>query len=317
MAASRNSPSIDALHSVVGDCLSRHAAPGQRLLIGLSGGVDSVVLLHAARASGFRVSAVHVNHGLSGEADDWAGFCQELCLAWEVELVVERVSVERDAPDGLEAAARRARHAAYDKSVADWLLLAHHQGDRAETMLFNLVRGAGLRGAGALPERAGHILRPLLAVNRAAILEYAASHSLRWVDDNSNIDLRFSRNFLRHRVLPLIEERFPAASAKLAAAAGHFAEAADLLDQLAMVDLAGDVADFPVSIELLATLSEPRARNVLRFLLAGAGVGIPSEERLTEALRQCLTAAADRHPAITFGDWVLRRRARNIFLEPI
>ena len=196
------------------------------------------------------VSAVHVHHGLSPSADDWTSFCEDLCRAWLIELSVERVTVERDSADGLEAAARRARHAAYDRTAADWLLLAHHQGDRAETMLFNLLRGAGVRGAGALRERSGRILRPLLGVGRPAIIAYANAHGLRWVEDDSNSDLQFSRNFLRHRVLPLIEERFPAGSARLAAAAGHFAEAADLLDELALADLAASGPDFPVDVAL-------------------------------------------------------------------
>jgi tRNA(Ile)-lysidine synthase len=315
MAASRNLPSIDALRAAVIDCLDRHVGSGQRLLVGLSGGIDSVVLLHAVRGSGRPVSAIHVHHALSPSADDWTGFCTDLCRAWLIELSVERVTVERASADGLEAAARRARHAAYDKTAADWLLLAHHQGDRAETMLFNLLRGAGVRGAGALRECSGRILRPLLGVGRPAIIAYANAHGLRWVEDASNSDLRFSRNFLRHRVLPLIEERFPAGSARLAAAAGHFAEAADLLDELALADLAASGPDFPVDVALLAGLTETRARNVLRFLLSRASVGIPSEERLTEALRQCLSAAPDRHPAVTFGSRVLRRRAKRVFLE--
>jgi tRNA(Ile)-lysidine synthase len=232
-----------------------------------------------------------------------------------VELSVEHVAVERHSADGLEAAARRARHEAYSRVATDWLLLAHHQGDRAETMLFNLLRGAGVRGAGALQERNGRGLRPLLTVSRADIRGYADAHSLTWVEDESNTDTRFSRNFLRHRVLPEIEERFPAATARLAAAADHFAEAADLLDELALLDLATQAPEFPVQIDLLAALSEPRARNVLRYLLSQAGVGIPSEERLIEALRQCLSAAPDRHPAIAFGNWVLRRRAGRVFLD--
>jgi tRNA(Ile)-lysidine synthase len=315
MAGSRKSPFTDAPPSAVADCLDRHVQPGQKVVVGLSGGIDSVVLLHAVRESGRTPSAFHVHHGLSPSADDWTEFCQKLCAAWRVDLSVERVAVERDSADGLEAAARRARHDAYGRVAADWLLLAHHQGDRAETMLFNLLRGAGVRGAGALRECNGRILRPLLAVSRTEIRAYADAHSLDWVEDESNCDTRFSRNFLRHRVLPLIEERFPAAATRLAGAANHFAEAADLLDELAQMDMATRAPQFPVDIDLLAKLPEPRARNVLRFLLSHAGVGIPSEDRLVEALRQCLSAAPDRHPEITFGRWILRRRAGRIFLE--
>jgi tRNA(Ile)-lysidine synthase len=285
------------------------------MVVGLSGGIDSVVLLHVVRALRLPVSAFHVHHGLSPFADDWTAFCQRLCGGLQVELSVQRVAVERGSTDGLESAARRARHEAYDRVAAEWLLLAHHQGDRAETMLFNLLRGAGVRGAGALRECNGRILRPLLAVSRKQIRAFADVHSLSWIEDESNADTRFSRNFLRHRVLPGIEERFSAANAKLACAAAHFAEAADLLDELALLDLGTQASEFSVEVGLLARLSEPRARNILRFLLSRAGVGIPSEKRLGEALRQCLTAAADRYPAVSFGHWVLRRRTGRVFLE--
>ena len=149
-----------------------------------------------------RVSALHVHHGLNSAADQWVEFCRHQCDAWSIPLSVACVTVERSSVDGLEAAARRARHAAYDRIVADWILLAHHQGDRAETMLFNLLRGAGVRGAGAMRQRNGRLLRPMLPVTRTDILAYARAHRLAWVDDESNADTRYARNFLRHRIMP-------------------------------------------------------------------------------------------------------------------
>jgi tRNA(Ile)-lysidine synthase len=184
-------------------------------------------------------------------------------------------------------------------------------------MLFNLLRGAGVRGAGAMPERSGRLLRPLLGIGRSEIANYANAHGLQWVDDHSNVDTRYSRNFLRHRVLPAIQSRFPAVEERLASAAGRFAEAADLLDDLARLDLGQSEPTFPVEIERLAAISEPRARNALRYLLSRHGVAIPSEERLSEALRQCLEAAPDRHPVLVFGQHVIRRKARRIQLDPL
>jgi tRNA(Ile)-lysidine synthase len=317
MAASRKSPSTESVRAAVADCLNRTVRPGQRLVVGLSGGVDSVVLLHALYAlEPVDLTAIHVHHGLSPFADQWSEFCRNLCQRWQVPLRVEYVQVERGSGDGLEAAARRVRHEALQRAGADWVVLAHHQGDRAETMLFNVLRGAGVRGAGALREVSGRLLRPLLSVNRLTIFDYAKSVSLPWVEDPSNADIGFSRNYLRHGVLPELETRFPAATTMLARAAGHFAEAADLLDELARMDLSGRDACFPVPVDVLRGLPEPRARNLLRFLLWRSGVGIPSEERLVEALRQCCAAAPDRHPAISFGSHVLRRRARQIHLDP-
>lgn len=317
MAASRKSRSTELLHSAATACLTRHVPQGARLVIGLSGGIDSVVLLHIANFLRGPVEALHVHHGLNAEADRWAGFCQALCDSWSIPLQVVRVDVERKSSDGLEGAARRARHDAYTRSGADWVLLGHHRGDRAETMLFNLLRGAGVRGAGAMPERSGRLLRPLLAVGRADIADYASAHALQWVDDHSNADTRYSRNFLRHGILPAIQPRFPAVEERLASAAARFAEAADLLDDLALLDLGPREPSFPIDIECLAALSEPRARNLLRYLLTRHGVGIPSEERLSEALRQCLAAAPDRHPELVFGRHAVRRKAGQIVLVPL
>lgn len=315
MDDSRKSLSTDDLKLAVAGCMARHAGPDQRMVVGLSGGVDSVVLLHAVLALGYSPGAVHVHHGLNPLADDWAEFCNALCANWGVGLVVKPVAVDRNSPDGLEGAARRARHSVFDQLQCDWLLLGHHQGDRAETVLFNLLRGAGVRGTGAMRERAGRFLRPMLAVARADVLAYAKAHSLTWVEDTSNRDERFSRNFLRHRILPDLTRRFPAAEARIANAAGHFAEATDLLDDLALLDLGSRPPAFPVDVELLASLSSARARNVLRFLLTVAGVGIASDDRLAEALRQCLTAAPDRHPRVAFGRAALFRKGNKVYLD--
>lgn len=238
-----------------------------------------------------------------------------LCSEWGIPLRIERVGVDRRSADGLEAAARRARHAAFCSEESAWIALGHHRGDRVETILFNMLRGAGVRGVGAMPERSGRLLRPLLAVSRKEILEYAARHQLSWVDDESNADVRHSRNFLRHRIIPVIEQRFPTAEERLASAASRFEEAAGLLDELARLDLSGHPQEFPVPVSLLAALPEPRARNVLRFLLAAHGVGVPSEERLVEALRQFVNARPDSRPGLAFGHARLSRRRGFVVLE--
>ncbi len=181
--------------------------------------------------------------------------------------------------------------------------------------MFNLLRGTGLAGAAAMRERNGRLLRPLLPVGRAEIESYARQHDLAWIEDESNLDTRHTRNFLRHKVIAVLTQRFPAAQANLAAATARFAEALDLLDALARADL-GSQDDFPLAVERLQTLDEPRARNALRHLLARHEVPIPSEARLREALRQMLTAGADRHPALVLGQHRLLRRRGRIYLEP-
>lgn len=315
MANSRKSLNTD-LTQALAACLQRHVRPGQRLVVGLSGGIDSVVLLHALAALRTdELSALHVHHGLSPNADRWAGFCADFARRLNVPFECVPVAVERASADGLEAAARRARHRAFANSQADWIVLAHHRDDQAETLLFNLLRGTGVAGAAAMRECSGRLLRPFLTVGRKDIERYAAAHRLEWVDDESNRDTRHSRNFIRHRILAPLTQRFPAAAKNLAAAAARFSEAQDLLDDLARADL-GAVGDFPVPVAVLQALDEPRARNVLRHLLARHDVMIPGEARLREALRQMLTAAADRHPALQLGRHRLVRRRGLIYIEP-
>lgn len=302
--------------------LQGHLTCDQHLVIGYSGGLDSTVLLHLAKRSApklrLRLSALHVHHGLSPAADAWAEHCLTTCAAWDVPLKVNTVAVERESSDGLEAAARRARHAAFGQALAqgaDWMALAHHRDDQAETLLFNLLRGTGVAGAAAMRAANGRLLRPLLNISRHELQAYARQHRLTWVDDASNQDTHFSRNYLRHVVLAQLHPRFPAAAANLAAAARRFGEAHELLDDLAQMDLSDAPAQFPLSVKLLATLPEARARNLLRYLLQQQGIGIPSEARLVEFMRQCISAAPDRRPQTMFGDWRLVRRRGQVWAQ--
>lgn len=303
------------LTAVLADCLERHVGTHERLVVGLSGGIDSIVLLHAlAQLRHESLSALHVHHGISPNADRWASFCADFARQLGIPFECVMVQVERGSADGLEAAARRARHAAFAASKADWIVVAHHRDDQAETLLFNLLRGTGIAGAAAMRERSDRLLRPLLTIGRDAIESYATAHQLDWIEDESNADTRHSRNFLRHRILAPLTQRFPAAAKNLAGAAARFGEAQGLLDDLARVDL-GSVTGFPVPVIALQALDEARARNALRHLLARHAVQIPSEARLREALRQMLTAGIDRHPALHLGAHRLVRRRGLIYLE--
>lgn len=293
------------------------------MVVGLSGGIDSVVLLHAlARAQTnqsdtFSCSALHVNHGLSPHAQAWERFCIRYCEKLGVLLKCVQVAVERSSRDGLEAAARRARDNAFRNTEAEWLVLGHHRDDQAETLIFNLLRGAGVQGAAAMRMRNQRKLRPLLAVSRTEIRHYADEHQLEWIDDESNAEIRHSRNYLRHQVMPVLRKRFPAAVKNLSAAAERFAEAEELIDALAIHDLGSVCNNFPLPVKVLQPLGEKRARNVLRYLLKINGVMIPSELRLREALRQMLDAAQDRHPSVRLGQLCLRRIKGSIYLEPL
>lgn len=316
MAASRNKPSPDPVLHALSGCLARHASPGDRIAVAYSGGLDSTVLLHAASrlASKDDLFAIHVHHGLSPNAERWADFCQLFASDLGIPLDLIRVKV-RKVGSGLEAAARDVRHRALEDADARWLLIAHHADDQAETVLHNLLRGAGVRGAAAMRERHGKRLRPFLALGRSTLLDYAQTEGLRWVDDETNLDSRFTRNFLRSRVMPAISERFPRANEQLAAAAARFGEAAHLLDDLALIDLAGARPEFPLPLKLLRDLPEERARNLLRAILNQSGRQSPDDDRLREFVRQVRTAGPDRHPRLDVAGYSLRSTKGRIEFE--
>ena len=311
MAASRNTLSNDLL-SRVGDFVATRTTMGERLLVGLSGGCDSVVLLHLLAGLGLAsgISALHVHHGLSPNADHWADFCTRFCHRLNVPLSVVKVTVNPESGQGIEAAARHARYAAFAESGSSAIFLAHHQGDQAETLLFNLLRGCGVAGAAAMADERRHgelrILRPLLAVPRAALLAYAEVNCLAWIDDESNDDTTFSRNFLRHEVLSVINQRFPSAEQNLTQAARHFSEAASLLDELAFADWQMASEGEALNLSRLRTLTATRIKNLLRYRLRQLAWQAPVAARLEEFVRQLQSAGPDRHPELKLSAGVMR-----------
>ena len=321
MAASRNRKSPD-LKTRVGDFLATRLGPADRLCVGLSGGCDSVVLLHAVRSLGLTnpLSAVHVHHGLSPNADDWAQFCQVFCARLSVPLTIRHVRVDRGSSSGLEAAARDARYAEFSMVDAELLLLAQHRGDQAETVLFNLLRGSGVIGAAGMPSErrfgAKRLMRPLLDVSRAEIEAYARENTLSWIEDESNADTIFSRNYLRHEALGILERRFPAAEQNLASAARHFGEAAELLDELAAQDWAAASDGDTLRMAAVRALSLARLKNLLRYRLRKLGWQVPVAARLEEFARQLHTAGPDRHPSLCLPAGNMRVSRGQLFFEP-
>ena len=253
--------------------------------VAFSGGLDSTVLLHllatlTKHTTVPALNAIHVHHGLQSAADAWPQHCQSVCDALGVPLQVFQVQVQPGA--SLERAAREARYAAFSQVIRpnDVLLTAQHRDDQAETLLFRLLRGAGVKGLSGMPrQRAlgqGQLLRPLLDVTRAELEAYALDQRLSWIEDPSNDDRRFSRNYLRHQVLPVMAQRWPQALASMARSAAHLNEAQGLLDDLAQLDLtqarvAGQFDWMGVpSLELacLTSLSDARQRNAVSHWLA-------------------------------------------------
>jgi tRNA(Ile)-lysidine synthase len=297
--------------------------PSDRLVAGFSGGVDSVALLDCLarlrRPLRFHLAALHVNHQLSPHAGRWSAFCKAFCRERSIPFKSLNVRVARG--DSTEAAARAARYAAYAREPADYVVLAQHQDDQAETVLLQLLRGAGVKGLAAMPpvrkaasksslvtrHSSPSILRPLLDMTREEIVGHAKQRRLKWVEDESNANTYFHRNFLRHEVLPLIERRFPGYRATLARSARHLAEASRVLDEVAAADGIGSMEGRALAVEALRRLQPARARNLLRYFLGHCGAAMPGAEQLDEALRQALTAKEDARVRVRVGDVELRR----------
>jgi len=321
--------SVSDLSERVAGALSPGLASGSSILLGLSGGVDSVVLLHLLHQLSPRyswhLSALHVHHGISPQADAWAAFCADLCARLHIPFQIEHVDIAPLRDMGIEAAARKLRHAALDRQPMDAIALAHHLDDQAETLLLQLLRGAGVRGASAMPlsrqrDGAPALLRPLLDVARSELVAYAQQHELQWVEDESNADESYPRNFLRQRVLPLLEQCFPSYRATLARSASHFAEASELLDQLAQQDAPdlspspacgrggrGEGDEFSLEVSRLQSLAQPRAKNLLRWFLHQCGATMPQAVQLDDMLQQLCDARQDAAVCVIFGGWQVRR----------
>jgi len=312
MVDSRNKSFNKGVEATLTSILIRHDLKGQALTVAYSGGLDSTVLLCALKSIvpllDLHLTAVHVHHGLSKNADEWSDHCVQTCARLGIDLSVIDVFVKPELGEGIEAAARKIRLDALLAHSSGRVCMAHHADDQAETVLHNLLRGSGLRGAGGIPVLRGRVLRPFLELPKESLLEYAAEHQLEWVEDESNKDRYFTRNYLRHEVVPILKARFPKAVEQLSIAARRFADAQVLLDDLALLDLKKDQFLFPLETSLLRELTEIRARNLMRSLLSGNKVQLPDERRLNEFVRQVRTASNDRHPSIetpTYRLWVV------------
>lgn len=295
-----------------------------RYWLAYSGGLDSSVLLHALSQLGEQLpaplSVIHVDHGLSANSAVWSAQCRRHCDALGVVLTERKVEVD-SRKRGVEAAAREARYAAFAEVIGEgeMLLTAHHQDDQAETLLLQLLRGGGVRGLAAMPEyrpfAGGWLGRPLLGVSRETLQVYADALGLEWIEDPSNFDTTLERNFLRHELLPMLQQRRSGVKSILARSAGHFAESSELLDELAVQDLAAvDMeGEASLSITLLQGLSAARQRNLLRYWLRQLGLTTPDSRNLQRIFDEVLPAAEDAKPLVSWSGAELRRYRERIY----
>lgn len=291
--------------------------------VAYSGGEDSHVLLHALaqcrKQVAFPLRAIHVHHGLSSQADQWMLHCQSVCDALFIPLIIEKVQLNLQPGDSVEAVARRERYAVFQRLLQpqEILVTAHTANDQTETFLLQLLRGAGVKGLSAMPKRktlgVGFLERPLLPFSREDLHQYALQHQLKWIEDDSNALLRFNRNYLRHEVLPQIQKRWPEVWATVSRSAKHCAEASALLDELAQMDLQNETKD-KLSIENLLTLSPARQRNALRYWIHQQGYLLPNQKHIEEIFQSVILADESAKPVVAWGEVEIRRHKKHLYL---
>lgn len=312
-------------HILIGMLRGLPAAPHYR--VAFSGGLDSTVLLHALAAQRDqlpgRLQAIHVNHGLNPDAAAWQQHCETVCRALDVELLQVRVQVGTIPGDSLEAAARERRYEVFAESMqpGDCLLLAHHLDDQLETFLLQALRGTGVAGLAAMPVVAdfasGTLARPMLDIARESLLAWAREQNLAWIDDSSNQDLRFDRNYLRHEVLPGLKRRWPAAAGTVARTARHCAEASGLLRAQAADDLKRytEPGRRSLALQAIRELSGPRAKQLVRYWLTENGFAPPPAHKLEQVFTDILTARPDRIPCVQWAGVELRRYRDRLYAQ--
>ena len=308
-----------------------------RVLVGYSGGMDSSVLLHLVSAllkNGtdfgsvripFHAHAVHVHHGLSADADAWEAFCRRHAAQAEIPFTTLRVKVSQDKNQSPEEAARTARYEAFRRFMqsGDVLLLAHQQDDQAETLLLQLLRGSGPQGLAAMPEfrqfARGFILRPMLKLPRSRVSAYARENGLHWVDDLSNANTDYDRNYLRRRLVPVIAERWPQWSRTLGRAADHQSEAAAVMNQAAdgLLKLCMG-SDNTLDVAAVLPLNDNEKRLLLRRWLQQCGMKPPSLRRLRHLIASFLSGLSSSGGVVCWPGTEVRRYRNKLYaMEPL
>jgi len=320
-------PHSKVVQSVL-SCL-KHAADIKRYWLAYSGGIDSHVLLHVLAKhqhhfNGIRINAVHINHALNPQADQWAEHCRKICNELQVSYIdidVDATPVPGESP---EARAREVRYQAILRLIreGDCLLTAHHQDDQVETLLLQLMRGSGPKGLAAMPQwtsfGAGSLARPFLQVRREDLHAYALANKLKWIIDESNLDTKFDRNFIRHEVVPKLAQRWPSLAQTISRSARYCAEAVEILDDAAEQHLKGINPDhLPyLSVSNLVQLSKAQQRNVIRYWINQNHMNTPSSTQLEQIIEQVLSAAADSTPIVSWEGCEVRRYRDQIYILP-
>ena len=297
--------------------------------VALSGGLDSMVLLHLFarlrdQVENVQVCAHHINHGLSDNAEYWRDFCQQTCERLNIDFTCTHVNLQKQARTSLEALAREKRYASLINTMSkqSYLASAHHQDDQLETVLLALKRGSGNTGLQGIRSKQaleiGYLIRPLLNFSRAQLEKYACHYQLKWIEDESNTDQTFDRNFIRHTISPLLKTRWPAIAKTVSRSASICQEQQQLLNEIAELDFSlcvCDPADITViNIDALKALSAARINNVLRYWFKLNNLKYPSVKQLSSLLNDVVLATQNATPKIPFEGLTLRRYRECLYL---
>ncbi len=301
----------------------------ENIYLAYSGGIDSHVLLHLCASDAQlknKITAVYINHGLQKEATAWSKHCESVCERLSVKFLSLTVKATAKQGESPEEAARNARYAALKPLLGkeDVLLLAQHSEDQLETVLLQLFRGSGLKGLSGMPESMvfgeGRLVRPLLDVSKAQIIEYAKSHVLEWVEDPSNQQDQFDRNFLRNGIIPLLKQRWPSLAKTVSRSAQHCAESHVLIDRIAddLFNTVFDAMDDTLWLSKLKTHSSLERQLVLRQWFRFLGLKMPSQVTVQRILAEAVMAKADAGPVISVqGRQVRRFRDKLYCIKPV
>jgi tRNA(Ile)-lysidine synthase len=305
---------------------------GSNITVGLSGGIDSVVLLYALHQittsnNLLQLSAIHINHGISINANYWANFCQEICLNLNIPLAIKTCVLAKPGGESLENVARKARYneffACDDKVIA----LAHHQDDQVETTLSQLCRGSDLHNVAAM-HMISHrnnklIWRPLLDISRTQIEAYASAFDLKYITDESNADTKYLRNFIRHEVIPLLSEWDNQIKTKLLNFNAHLQDMLALTDEIAESDLKVCLLEGQfkngfgiISLDKFSSFSHTRQLNLLAWFVKSSGLPLASSHQFDEFIRQAINSNYDKKPQLKLNlSHVIVKYKKQIFIE--
>ena len=293
----------------------------KKICVSLSGGVDSIVLLYALNQcldKGCLIRAIHINHNLAKDSQVWADFCKRTCDRIQIQIDIHSIKVKNTEGFGIEAAARKARYQKLQRSIqeGEWLMTAHHQEDQLETILLRMARGTGIEGLQGIQKQfnfgKGKILRPLLDVSKSEVLGYARKNNLDWVEDASNQETYFDRNFLRMNVIPKLKERWPAFSSSVSRLSNISNQTSTLLKELAQQDLGSNYPIKNLDIDILKNKSNGRVVNIIRFLILKNEMTVPSMKVLNSGVNILLNPKSV-NPTMVWNNYCIKRYVDKLY----